>query len=38
MTTLLATLAATAIILNKAEQIARVSIIQNPESTQAEVQ
>ena len=38
MTTLLATLAATAIILNKAEQIGRVSIIQNPESTQAEVQ
>jgi RNA polymerase sigma factor (sigma-70 family) len=38
MTTLLATLAATAIILNKAEQIGRVSIIQNPESTQAEIQ
>jgi len=38
MTALLTTLAATAIILNKAEQIARVSIIQNPESTQAEVQ
>ena len=38
MTALLTTLAATAIILNKAEQIARVRIIQNPESTQAEVQ
>ena len=38
MTALLTTLAATAIILNKTEQIARVSIIQNPESTQAEVQ
>jgi len=38
MTALLTTLAATCIILNRADQIARVSIIQNPESTQAEVQ
>ena len=38
MTAILTTLAATCIILSKAEQIARVSIIQNPESTQAEVQ
>ena len=38
MTALLTTLAATCIILNRADQIARVRIIQNPESTQAEVQ
>jgi DNA-directed RNA polymerase sigma subunit (sigma70/sigma32) len=38
MTALLTTLAATCIILNRADQIARVSIIQNPESTQAQVQ
>lgn len=38
MTALLTTLAATCIILNRAEQIARVRIIQNPESTQAQVQ
>ena len=38
MTALLTTLAATCIILNKAEQIARVRIIQNPESTPAQVQ
>ena len=38
MTSLLTTLAATCIILNRADQIARVSIIQSPESTQAEVQ
>ncbi len=37
-TALLTTLAATCIILNRAEQIARVSIIQNPESTPAQVQ
>jgi RNA polymerase sigma-32 factor len=37
MTALLTTLAATCIILNRADQIARVSIIQNPESTQAQV-
>ena len=38
MTALLTTLAATCIILNRAEQIARVRIIQNPESTPAQVQ
>jgi RNA polymerase sigma-32 factor len=38
MTALLTSLAATCIILNKAEQIARVRIIQNPESTPAQVQ
>ena len=38
MTALLTTLAATCIILNKTEQIARVSIIQNPESPPAQVQ
>ena len=38
MTALLTTLAATCIILNRAEQIARVGIIQNPESTEAERQ
>ena len=37
-TALLTTLAATCIILNRAEQIARVRIIQNPESTPAQVQ
>ena len=37
MTALLTTLAATCIILNRADQIARVSIIRNPESTQAQV-
>ena len=38
MTALLTTLAATCIILNRAEQIARVRIIQSPESTPAQVQ
>ncbi|MEC8977637.1 MAG: sigma-70 family RNA polymerase sigma factor [Pseudomonadota bacterium] len=38
MTALLTTLAATCIILSKAEQIARVRIIQDPASTAAEIQ
>ena len=38
MTALLTTLAATCIILSKAEQIARVRIIQDPSSTAAEIQ
>ena len=38
MTALLTTLAATCIILNRAEQIARVRIIQHPDSTPVQVQ